>query len=1394
MTGAYRHYRFFNKKGEYLNFDYDEANDLWTGRIQHGIVSEGLIEDSQIYVLEEVYNTSTESIELSWPLGVTGLVGPSGSAVVSGAGDSYVDGVYAPMGYTESYSYASGQTSILPYYELIGVTAGTTYLVNTDNHWVLWGPFGGNYNNILFLYEDTSSGPVIQFPWEVSSWLQNFGTPPVPLVTEYTGQPTSLIAFFSPTGPTEHFIYGFQVGPTAGDVDQWLVKERIRAYPLEIASYSTFGGTGSTAHMKYMSNPRSEALQINVAFQPSGEANYSNWLTIQDVAGHVIARIEVYGEGENEDERLKDILQNFGHDITREDTLVFDKSDIKESEPDWLLLNQKRKELITEYERIFPYIGSYKALINIIRFFGYQDVHLKEYWRNIDPTSVGYGKYKHTDIVQIFDKSANFRDSISVPSKIYKKTNLFGLFYDITKETGEFDDQGIPIVEEVFTFSPEEVLIKIFALKNKLKKYFLPTNARIIDIVGEAVFFVRFDTTARMSLCRIDSVSLSLSPSYEILPKPCGFIQDLRRLYHFGCPVGPDLLLDGTTDLYSWRIGIGNTAFVGGILDGIQTYRLSVNIPFGPTASVIEAAFQRDPDSGQTAYSNYQIADGIISAWNEAASTDSRLAQFTLYQEGGTSGVIRILQTEAGGTGEIFASWFSNTTGVIPPGKYTIPGTTGGTAFTIDISPGGTFGPTGAPMSYYNDCFLAYFNEINQEVEQLNDDEDIPVGYPVTLLNTTFDITWDQAEVTFDQLDMHDPNQYGPTGQTLYSQFTTSYEITGWTSIYPNPGLPTGATYLSIPATAGVANFPSNFPSQDLYSWINLGRYNFYEMQWVITFEGDTEWSYDSGRRTISELERHSLILPYVGSYTVELRMWDLYNTVALRIDRSAICVKIQDSDFIGWYQRLEPAYTLDTPRYQVQSDYSRNDSRSKKPKLLTLDDYTSTWDLPFHPNEEIGMADISFNSLDSIEFYQSITDEDRHPSVDRNPYYFHRIGKQAKLNDLYHLWWDGIGTKITQFNISECSTGPTGYVFMTLENCPIDITDPNITVHYADGPTGFTGALGVTGTTGASGDVIYSAYDSSVYQYDGSLWRRKYARMEGMALAATASDRRERFQSLVKQLNVDLYSDTRDLNLLRSFIYYFDEKYDSDYSLKPYIRAVSKDFDKHGRHRMRFVGMTGDSRSYETNYFGYMGDIPSHFEIYTVPATGPSGSILIEGMTAAYTIGATNLTDLADELNGPTAQATYGIKDFTYNIVLGWSGGTGSTSYYETKLQAISKAFQSPDSFGVEFENIIGTVYGRSLIKNPTFDSIRILKYAQELPLLTLVNFTYDNCKVHGKRKPVWKLTKEWNGSTVDTYDRNRYFSFLFTEKGSYTISLQLEDTNGNIVETTKPELIKVV
>jgi hypothetical protein len=107
--------------------------------------------------------------------------------------------------------------------------------------------------------------------------------------------------------------------------------------------------------------------------------------------------------------------------------------------------------------------------------------------------------------------------------------------------------------------------------------------------------------------------------------------------------------------------------------------------------------------------------------------------------------------------------------------------------------------------------------------------------------------------------------------------------------------------------------------------------------------------------------------------------MWDLWNNMSIRVNDDFITVNESGaSDFIGWYQQLQKSYTWNEAdrRYPVQSDYSILSEvwRDNHKPVLRWKDYNTTWELPFHPNEEMGMFDLTYDTLDTIEFYQSQT------------------------------------------------------------------------------------------------------------------------------------------------------------------------------------------------------------------------------------------------------------------------------------------------------------------------------------------------------------------------------------------------------------------------------------
>jgi hypothetical protein len=320
----------------------------------------------------------------------------------------------------------------------------------------------------------------------------------------------------------------------------------------------------------------SSSMQINIALNANDEGIYDRTLIFEDYTDPnnpvTILKVNFHGEVEGEDSRLSVLLSNFGRNLLESDSYLLRESDIQEPYPDFEILNRKRKELLLTGESIFPYIGSYKSLFNAIKFFGYYDLRIKEYWLNIKKDSAetmsagqqnkeandqlgklntegvstlelissflkdeNEGKFKQ---VEIYGKNGDGTFGLKksydklFPSKSYKKTALFGLFYDINRvnDTVDEDIYGYPVVEDSFVFSPEEVLMKLFGLRERLKRDYLPLNARIIDITGEGVYFNIYKTRGWVDQLSVDEVKVGIEVDFKVFPEN-GYIEDLRVFY-----------------------------------------------------------------------------------------------------------------------------------------------------------------------------------------------------------------------------------------------------------------------------------------------------------------------------------------------------------------------------------------------------------------------------------------------------------------------------------------------------------------------------------------------------------------------------------------------------------------------------------------------------------------------------------------------------------------------------------------------------------------------------------------------------------------------------------------------------------------------------------------------
>jgi hypothetical protein len=940
----------------------------------------------------------------------------------------------------------------------------------------------------------------------------------------------------------ELFLYTF-----GKDVDgsSYLIKETTHDLVLDKATVTYINNrkvvynqiNGTLVHL------RTSPMQINVGFEPTSENKFENTLYIKTKNTNVIiAEINVYGEGIEEDERLRDLLVNLGHDLLPEDYKIFYNSDVKEESIDWQLINTKRKELLLEHSNIFPYVGSYKALINILKFYGYNNVKMKEYWQNVKVGAPDYGKYKQVDITDLFIVDSKMETSNLINSKVYKKTNLMSLYYDITIEDGTYDEDGLPYTKETFTFTQEEVLIKLFALKKKLQQYFLPLNSKIVDIIGESIYFGLYKVLHLTSENSIRDINIGIKTDFNLFPFNEFYIDDLRYLGFTG-----NIELDQTQ--------------INKVLTGIKS-------------------------------SNYDV-------------------------------------------------------------------------------------------------------------------ENIPVGCPIILTNTTFNLHFDDLQITYNQL----------------------VELSNHPSI--------GST------------------SNRSGTWDNVSKLGNIELVWEITKQttnnDDRTFSFIKNVSLIESIENTSqigVILPFDGFYNIRLSIIDAFNQHNTVYKPSVIEVKTKEAEFIGWYKFMDKVYTWDTsnicPR---QSDRSTEFDKELFGPLMSWDNYTSIWERPVHPNESIEMADLSYHTLDSINEFETAQLENQQ-DLNYFDYSFNAIGLNASWDDIYHLQWNDGGPRRTEWRLR-------------------NLVDVNYSGFYEI--------------------QIKTNVSSSYFTHSGTLTDK------------------------VKW--IDLY------NLLcaqggvfKNFVYFLQDDQHGTID----IVAVSKEYDCSSRYTINVFyngnnitpAYTGEP--YNTNYLGFIGNTPGYFELYDIVPRGPvtitikeqannindNHSIGYSSNNSSSTIreyngsGYNNLLDLYfDLISTSNDLSRYVFDNFSINPVY-----LDDTKTNLLKIQFIEKQYNYTTNYSISYVNATGSDFLHSIIKNTSYNDLRILKYQQELPLLTQVNFCYDNSKIPGKVNPIWVIEKLDDSSFTDIYNRNRLFSYTFSERGSYTISLYLEDTNGNKSTKIKNEIIKII
>jgi hypothetical protein len=144
------------------------------------------------------------------------------------------------------------------------------------------------------------------------------------------------------------------------------------------------------------------------------------------------------------------------------------------------------------------------------------------------------------------------------------------------------------------------------------------------------------------------------------------------------------------------------------------------------------------------------------------------------------------------------------------------------------------------------------------------------------------------------------------------------------------------------------------------------------------------------------------------------------------------------------------------------------------------------------------------------------------------------------------------------------------------------------------------------------------------------------------------------------------------------------------------------------------------------------------------------------------------------------------------FSVGTNWGGLTGGTAYINvgptSGFNFLCKQF-TPE-LGINLGNIIsrpGSGAWTWCDVNSTQDYLKI-------PLMSTVIFNNYSSDIYGKQNNVWILTESISGQEILNVKSTPYFIYTFTDPGYYTIYNKVEDSWGNVYETSKPGFIEIV
>lgn len=274
-----------------------------------------------------------------------------------------------------------------------------------------------------------------------------------------------------------------------------------------------------------LSSGETDDFGVHIGFMGEKEGVYENIIYLCEVYTNatypddisdddtieIIGTINVQSTTIGEDERYRSLCTNFGIPDPKKYLDVFKDTDEDNTDElyhkyddciDYDFLNKKSKKIFLTYPEIFPYVGTYKALINAVKYLGYDDIYFKEWFKELPTIN---GKAAKAVSYEVAYKNKNsMLTKLPLDRRVsLKKLNWLSMVYKITEyaidENGDQlyeylpDNAQIPLLKNNYEqYEANEILIKLIGLKEWLENYVIALNCRIIEINGEGIVIERY--------------------------------------------------------------------------------------------------------------------------------------------------------------------------------------------------------------------------------------------------------------------------------------------------------------------------------------------------------------------------------------------------------------------------------------------------------------------------------------------------------------------------------------------------------------------------------------------------------------------------------------------------------------------------------------------------------------------------------------------------------------------------------------------------------------------------------------------------------------------------------------------------------------------------------------